>query len=230
MKTSQGLVEYAKRALSEKWGYVWGTYGKLLTEELLDQKIKQYPDMVGKFQNMIRKLWMGRRVTDCVGLIKGYLFFTDTDGDNQLDIGEKLAYDGQTDVSANGMYNNAKEKGAIDSMPDITGLCVYKKGHIGVYIGKGQVIEAHKTSVGVIQTPLKGEGSTPWTHWLKCPYISYETPVQKTKQELAVEAAFGLGIITDKAYWLEVLQGKKPVNLDYLTQAFLNTEKIKGGK
>jgi hypothetical protein len=72
------------------------------------------------------------------------------------------------------MFNLATEKGDISTLPEIPGLCLWKKGHIGVYIGGGQVIEAHGTIYGVIQTPLQGEGATSWTHWLKCPYIGYD--------------------------------------------------------
>jgi peptidoglycan hydrolase-like protein with peptidoglycan-binding domain len=164
-KTNKGLVEYVKKALNEKWGYVWGTFGQILTETLFNQKLSQYPEQVGAFKNFIITNWMGRKVTDCVGLIKSYMWF---DEDNN-----KVIYNSKTDVNANMMYSNAKEKGTINTIPEIIGLCLYKQGHIGVYIGNGQVIEARGTKYGVIQTPLKGVGSTPWTHWLKCPYIEY---------------------------------------------------------
>ena len=45
------------------------------------------------------------------------------------------------DVSANGMYERAKEKGPINTIPEIPGLCVWRTGHIGVY-RNGEVIEA----------------------------------------------------------------------------------------
>ena len=179
MLTNKGLVEYAKKALSEKWGYVWGTFGQLLTESLFKQKLDQYPDQIGSFKNFITSNWMNRKVTDCVGLIKSYIW----SGTG------KLVYDSKTDVSANGMYDKASEKGPIANIPEIPGLCVYKKGHIGVYIGNGQVIEAHGTKYGVIQTPLKGTGSTPWTHWLKCPYITYEDVKQLNWIEIIQKVA-----------------------------------------
>ena len=99
-----------------------------------------------------------------MGLIKGYYWTKD---------GE-VTYDPDTDVGANKMYSIAKEKGVINTLPEIPGICLWKKGHIGVYIGNGQVIEARGTKQGVIQSPLKGIGSAGWTHWLKCPYIKYE--------------------------------------------------------
>jgi hypothetical protein len=166
-----GLVEHAKKALQEKWGYVWGTYGKVLTETLYSQKLKQYPT-IGYYNTFIRTHWIGRKTTDCVGLIKSY-YWTQN--------GE-MKYIASTDVSADGMFNKATEKSTIDSIPEIAGLCVWKKGHIGIYIGNGQVIESHGTKYGVIQTPLKG--GTAWTHWLKCPYIDYIVNVSNDSKNI----------------------------------------------
>lgn len=164
MLTNKGLVEHAKKALAEKWGYVWGTFGLTLTKTLLNQKAKQYPSMVEKYRTFIEKHWLGGKTADCVGLIKSYMWYEDG----------KVKYDSKTDVNANDMYRLAKEKGAINTIPEVPGICLWKQGHIGVYIGNGEVIEAHGTSYGVIQTPLRGKGATPWTHWLKCPFITYE--------------------------------------------------------
>lgn len=163
MKTNLGLVEHVKMALHEKWGYVWGTFGQILTESLLQQKVKQYPSHVGNHQTFIRQNYLNKRVVDCVGLIKSYMWW---DGKNPK-------YVVSTDVNANMMYNQAKEKGPINTIPEIPGLCVWKQGHIGVYIGNGQIIEARGTKQGVIQSPLKGAASVAWTHWLKCPFIEY---------------------------------------------------------
>ena len=68
------------------------------------------------------------------------------------------------------MYHNATVKGSMDAMPDTPGLAVWMEGHIGVYIGGGEVIEASGTKKGVIKTQLAGRG---WQAWLEVPYISY---------------------------------------------------------
>lgn len=161
--TNIKLVEHSKMALKEKWGYVYGTFGTILNESLLQQKLKQYPKNVQIYEDFIRKNWMNKRVTDCVGLIKSYLWWN----------GGKVKYTPATDKSANGMYQLAKEKGSVNTIPEIPGILVWKEGHIGVYIGNGQVIESRGTKVGVIQSPLKGNGSAKWTNWCKCPYIEY---------------------------------------------------------
>lgn len=176
MKNNKGLVEYAQRALAEKWGYVWGTFGNELTPKLFEAKIKQYPNEVGRYKDFISRTWLHRKTSDCVGLIKSYMWFEDG----------TIKYDAKTDVSANGMFERAKEKGSIETMPEIKGLLVWKKGHIGIYIGNGWVIEANSTRKGVIKTPLKGTGSTAWTNWLKCPFITYETEKPKEPPKPAV--------------------------------------------
>ncbi|WP_051571639.1 hypothetical protein [Ruminiclostridium cellobioparum] len=171
--TNLGLVEHCKKALNEKWGYVYGTFGTVLTEPMLQSKLKQYPDNVRQYESFIRSNWLGKRSADCVGLIKSYLWWTPTGP----------VYNSKTDKSANGMYEAAKEKGMINTIPETPGMCVRKDQHIGVYIGNGLVIESKGTKYGVVQTPLTGVGATAWTHWIKCPYIEYEV-VDELKEAL----------------------------------------------
>lgn len=171
MKTNLGLVEHCKKALAERWGYVYGTYGKVLTMELFNQKLKQYPTNIEKYKDYILQHHINKRTTDCVGLIKSYIWWN----------GKDPVYSASTDLSANGMYEKAEIKDTNDCIPEIPGICVWRNGHIGVYIGNGQVIEAKGTLYGVIQSPLKGPGSNNWTHWLLCPYIQYEDVIPAYK-------------------------------------------------
>ena len=112
----------------------------------------------------IGEKWFGKRVVDCIGLIKSYAWYND-------DTGEIVAgSNGFTDCGANTIWNNVKEGGAISTMPDIPGLAVWMDGHIGVYVGNGEVVEAQGTAYGVVKTQLSGRG---WTKWLKIPNIKY---------------------------------------------------------
>lgn len=163
-KNADDLVAYAVHAWKSGWGYVWGTFGNVLTESMLDYKIRQYPDGVGQYEGFIRANWLGGRTTDCVGLIKGYGWL---DADT-LTI--QYGTNGMPDIGANAMYRNATVSGSIGTMPDTPGLAVWMDGHIGVYIGGGKVVEASSTRKGVIKTQLTGRG---WTHWLEIPYINY---------------------------------------------------------
>ena len=38
MKTNIELVKHCEMALKEKWGYVWGTFGQVLTPTLFYEK------------------------------------------------------------------------------------------------------------------------------------------------------------------------------------------------
>lgn len=163
-KNATDLVTYAVHAWESGWGYVWGTYGNVLTGSLLAYKVSQYPDGVGNHENFIRAHWLGGRTTDCVGLIKGYSWLSPET--MTIDYGTH----GMPDIGANQMYYTARESGPISTMPDIPGLAVWHEGHIGVYIGGGQVIEAMGTKNGVVKTELAKRN---WTHWLKIPYINY---------------------------------------------------------
>ena len=163
-KNNLDLVTWAKNAKEKGWGYVWGTYGSVLTRSLYNAKEEQYPDEVGGYADFIKSHWLGGRTADCVGLIKGYGWL-DPD-DHEVHYGTN----GMPDIGADTMYYNASEKGSISTIPEIPGLAVWKSGHIGIYIGGGQVIHASGTMIGVIQSPI---GETGWTHWLKIPYITY---------------------------------------------------------
>ena len=164
-KNAANLVAYVTNAWKSGWGYVWGTYGQVLTPELFQYKLTQYPEGVGQYADFIRNNWLGKHTADCVGLIKGYGWLSpDT---MTIDYGTNR----MPDIGANQMYYNATRKGTIDTIPEVPGLAVWKSGHIGVYIGDGQVIEAMGTKYGVVKTRLQGRG---WTHWLEIPYINYD--------------------------------------------------------
>lgn len=164
-KNAADLVTYAIHAWESGWGYVWGTYGCVLTDSLFAYKLEQYPDGVGNYEDFIRENWLGGRTTDCVGLIKGYGWLNpDT---MAIDYGTN----GMPDLGANQMYYSASVSGTIDTMPDIPGLAVWHDGHIGVYIGNGEVIEAMGTKYGVVKTELAVRS---WTHWLQIEYINYD--------------------------------------------------------
>lgn len=163
-KNNLDLVQWAIAAEKAGWGYVWGACGQVLTESALARKIAQYPDEVGSQEEFIRTHWLGRRCADCVGFIKGYGWL------NAETLEIEYGTNGMPDIGADAMYDNATGKGTIDTIPEIPGLAVWHEGHIGIYVGNGQVIHASGTKIGVIQTPI---GASGWTHWLKIPYINY---------------------------------------------------------
>ena len=164
-KNIADLATYAIHAWEQGWGYVWGTCGWVLTDELLEAKLAQYPEGVGEYEDVIRDQWLWGRVADCVGLIKGYGWLVP----DTRTIG--YAVNGMPDCGANQMFYAATVTGTIDTIPEIPGLAVWRDGHIGVYIGNGEIIEAMGTRYGVVKTKLSERG---FTHWLEIPYIDYD--------------------------------------------------------
>ena len=160
MKTNTGLVEYAKAQLGLPYWY--GTFGNIATADLYDSKRRQYPALYKPWNDFPSQY--GKRVHDCVGLIKGYLWSDSATS--------KPIYNASQDVSANGMRSKCSEKGAIGTMPDIPGVLVFMPGHVGVYIGGGKVVEARGHEYGVVCTELS---KRPWKHWGKCPWINYSS-------------------------------------------------------
>lgn len=163
-KNNLGLVQWAEYAYDNGWGYVYGSHGQVLTEAELKSLESVFGGMVSDKEAYIRSHWMGKRVSDCCGLIKGYGWYNSSTG--------KIEYgsNGMKDVTANGMYAAASVKGPMSTMPEIPGLAVWQEGHIGVYIGNGWVIQAANTWDGVIKTKLSYNR---WQGWCKVPYINY---------------------------------------------------------
>lgn len=164
-KTNSGLVEYCKKQVGKP--YWFGTFGQTASSQLLAAKRRQYPEYytASDFSSQY-----GRRVHDCAGLIKGYLW-SDTPTSNPV-------YKSSQDYGATGFYNAAKEKGAISSFKKIPGQLVFKgnsdtKKHVGVYVGDDKVIEAKGHAYGVIASKFTGGG---WTYWAQCHLIEKDDP------------------------------------------------------
>lgn len=188
--TNTGLVEYAKRCLElgNNSVYIYGSFGNKVTNSFCNSKYRQYPKVNTQARTTkYKQLCDGKHYAfDCVGLIKSYYWGG---------FG-KTKYNSSNDVSANGMYNKAKVKGNISTMDKSKiGLLVQMDGHIGIYIGNDEVIEStisHSHSKlshglgGVCKTKLSARK---WTHWLECPYITYEEVKAPVKPETPKPAA-----------------------------------------
>ncbi len=163
-KTAADLVNWAEMAWENQWGYVWGTFGTVLDQALLDYKIEQYGEAVSEYEDIIRDKWLFRRTVDCAGLIKSYGWYDPQRHE------VSYCYGDMPDMGTDGFYANAVNKGPIDTLPETPGLLVYAEGHIGVYIGDGWAVEAISHAGGVVKTRV---ADRTWTDWLECPYIQY---------------------------------------------------------
>ena len=132
------------------WMYLWGTKGQTVTKSLLDARYGSYYGPNGWSRSeydMITRNWVsqGRHVTDCQGLLDGYL---------------------KNDTTANNNYKSyCTDKGLIRDIdrPWVIGEAVFngtdaKKTHVGWVCGfKGNdpvVVEARGLKYGVVITLL----------------------------------------------------------------------------
>ena len=150
-------------------GYIYGAYfDRIITEVYIQAKAAQYPLVyTSRYIERSRK-WIGQYAGDCVGMIKA-AYWTDPAGV------VTYGYMSRADVSANGMLAMSQRKGAMSTMPDQAGIFVHSVGHIGVYIGNGEVIEARGVDYGVVKTNLY---LRPWSSWGEVPYINYDSVIQ----------------------------------------------------
>lgn len=206
-KTNKGLVEYAKAQVGLPYWY--GTFGQTSSEALLNTKRTQYPKYYDqKSYKVAFTSQYGKKVHDCIGLIKGYLWCDSPTSAPK--------YKAAQDTSADGMLNLCKEKGAISTIPEIPGVLVFFPGHVGVYIGGGYVIEARGHDYGVVKTKLS---SRPWKNWGKCPYITYESKKVTTTPSKVKKAYTGtFPTLPARGYFKNGDKGTQVKNL----QKFLN--------
>lgn len=161
-KTSKGLASFAIQCLGRP--YIYGTYGQILTERLLLDRASTYPSRIGPERvKYAREHYIGKRVSDCEGMIKNYLWADSPD--------TAPTYNASQDLSANGAFQAATVKGKIDTIPEVPGICVRYSGHVGVYIGNGEVVEERGFNYGCVKTKLKDRA---WTDWFEHPWIDYK--------------------------------------------------------
>lgn len=160
-KTNLELVEYCKGCVGLP--YIYATFGEKLTLPKLDRSYENYPKYWTKERyEKAKKEYIGKKVQDCTGLLEGFLM-----GSTPTTF---AVYNAAYDKSANGWFSSAKEKGKISELPELPGVVVRYDGHMGIYIGNGEVIEARGFDYGVIKTKLKDRG---WTDWFKINEIEY---------------------------------------------------------
>lgn len=172
IKTGVGLVEWARKCVRDgKHEYCYGTYCNPFTASKYAEKRRQYPKHYteGRHVTYLEYIRAGKIGTDCVGLIKGYLW----EKDGEI----KYKRDNIPDVSAKGMYKACTVTGKVaDSIPDIPGVLVFNTSlsHVGVYDGNGVILEAQNFKHSMQENPLSARRNT-FTLWGLCPFIIYES-------------------------------------------------------
>ena len=172
--TNSGLVKYCKEALKLKTVYMWGGLFREVNKSYINQLAGMYPEQYGESRKNTLSGLCGKGYygCDCVGLVKSYYFGGVGVANNAK------GYVSAWDFGVGSMYNAAKVKGKISTMPKKEGVLVMTSdyGHVGVYIGNGEVIECtlSKFGDGVVKTKFTDRN---WAWWCQCPVIVDDTGV-----------------------------------------------------
>lgn len=179
------LVDYAKAALADRWGYIWGTHGDLWTKAKQEQ-LEKTTDPDRESSRKYGKQWIGHYVTDCSGLIY----------EPCRKRGVSMPH------GSNTMYlDYCKSKGKLisgkrqDGKPLLPGTAMFtyntktkKYGHVGLYIGDGLCIEAKGAQYGVVTSKPER-----WGYWGELKGIEYdgesESPEKQENPEKPAESA-----------------------------------------
>jgi len=154
-RTAAQAVETAKNMIGMPYWYA--SSGQAATEQWLNSlingqfKAKWTPPRIAKARGEAGKF---PHCFDCIGLIR-YVSGMQNNRDALF-------------TNADGLRMKSNPQ-PINTLPEVPGVCVFMRGHVGLYIGGGRVIEAYNFK-HVDNNPLSFQR---WTHWGFCPWIDY---------------------------------------------------------
>lgn len=162
------LVDFAKSKLGTP--YVYGMKGDVLTA----RKYEQLKILFGPLVWESDRKKIGQVCVDCSGLISwGTGIYRNSQG-----------------------YHDTAEKvfpiSTVNQAP--AGAAVWCKGHIGIYLGRGEYIAADGSRYGVRIASVK---NSPFTHWFLLKDIEYKEEEMVTKEAI---------IYNDKKYTVEMIR------------------------
>lgn len=162
--------------LENAWGYIWGKCGILWTaarQKALEDKYKSDPAKYADYKMgaLYGARWIGHFVADCANLLR---WCAKKSGDEKVHSGSNLIWD--CDLSAKGALKDGKRTDGQELKPGtfvFTGDSYDKHGHVGGYIGNGEVIEDAETKKGVIKSKITDKK---WTWWGERKGMVFDVP------------------------------------------------------
>lgn len=153
---------------------------------------------------------------DCVNLIKGILWGWNGDK-NKTYGGATYRSNGVPDVGANAMCKTYLKDVSTDFTNIVKGEAVWIDGHIGVYVGNGDVVECTPKWLNKVQithlgnlAQFKNGNYRVWTKHGKLPWVDYSTtvainpkPLEPANEKTIVESKK-----TNEEVAREVIKGK----------------------
>lgn len=166
--TGKELASFARSKLGT--AYVYGMKGDVLTKEKYDQLKILFGPLV--WESDAKKI--GQVCVDCSGLIS---WCTGIHRNSQ------------------GYHDTAEQVFPISTVNQApVGAAVWKKGHIGIYLGNGRYIAADGSAYGVRISTVAGSG---FTHWFRLKDINYEEEEMVQKETI---------IYNGKEYTVELIR------------------------
>lgn len=170
------FISWLLYCLDNAWGYIWGKCGILWTQarqKSLEDKYKSDPAKYADYKMgaLYGARWIGHFVADCANLLR---LCAKRSGDDKVHSGSNLIWD--CDLSAKGALKDGKRTDGQELKPGtfvFTGDSYDKHGHVGGYIGNGEVIEDAETKKGVIKSKITDKK---WTWWGERKGMVFDVP------------------------------------------------------
>lgn len=148
VKTSAGLIDFAQNKIGI--AYAYGAKGEVLTEQVLERLIRNNPSQYTANYIDKTKKNLGRVCVDCSGLISWYTGI---------------------ERSSAGYFDTAKKKVLVSNLDEsMKGWAMWKRNHIGIYVGSGKCVEAKGVDYGVVLSDVR---ETSWEYVIKLTDILY---------------------------------------------------------
>ena len=185
MITTQALIDKFRQALSENWGYIWGTAGEKWTAAK-QKELEKTKDSDRAQGREYGSKWIGHTVADCSGLFS-WAF---------KQLGGYMYHGSDTMYRKYCMNKGELRKGKrtdCGTLKPGTAVFVWngkKYSHVGLFVGDGTVIEAMGTINGVTTTRVT---AGKWTHWGELVGIDYvNTGKEASSNVISTGAAGGV--------------------------------------
>ena len=166
MISTQQLTDRFRQALTEKWGYIWGTAGEQWTAAK-QKELEKTTDADRAQGRAYGSKWIGHKVADCSGLFS-WAF---------KQLGGYMYHGSDTMFRKYCVNKGELRKGKrtdCGTLKPGTAVFVWngkKYSHVGLYIGGETVIEAMGTINGVTTSKVT---AGKWTHWGELTGVLYE--------------------------------------------------------
>lgn len=170
MISTEALIAKFQYALDNKTGYIYGKTWEKWTAAKQEAYEKAYSgDSDRQMSCQYGSKWIGHYVTDCSGLF-AWAF---------KQLGGEMYHGSNTMwlkwCTSKGTLKNGKRTDGKELLPG-TAVFTYnkktgKRGHVGLYIGNGQVIEAQGTKAGVVKSAVTLDK---WVEWGELKGVNYK--------------------------------------------------------